>query len=39
MEQINPDMWRGYIPYLAAILPVAFFLAWFLPGAKSTKNK
>jgi hypothetical protein len=38
MEQINPDLLYGFIPYLAPIAPVAGFLAWFLAGAKSVRK-
>jgi hypothetical protein len=38
MEQINPEMWSGYIPYLAGTIPVAPFLAWFLTGQKGAKK-
>ena len=38
LDQINPNLENGFLPYFPPIVPVAVFVAWFLAGTKPAKK-
>ncbi len=38
LDRFNDNLSGGFIPYLAAIIPMALFLGWFLRGTKAIRK-
>ena len=38
LDRLSDNLSDGFLPYLPPLVPVAGFLAWFLPGKKAAKK-